>query len=35
MAYSGDANELQAMLEGRSPVVPAGPNYSGGRPAGR
>jgi twitching motility protein PilT len=35
MGYSGDANELQAMLEGRSPVVPAGPAYAGGRPTGR
>ncbi len=31
MAYSGEATELQNMLDGKSPVVPAGPSYTGGR----
>jgi twitching motility protein PilT len=31
LGYSSDPNELQAMLEGRSPVVPAGPGLSGAR----
>jgi twitching motility protein PilT len=35
MAYSGDMNELQAMLDGRSPVVPVGPGYTGGRSTSR
>jgi twitching motility protein PilT len=29
MGYSAEPAELQAMLEGRSPVVPAGPSYAG------
>ncbi|MFO0709197.1 MAG: hypothetical protein U0353_05125 [Sandaracinus sp.] len=35
IGYSGDPVELQNMLEGRSPVVPAGPGYSGGKATGR
>jgi len=31
MGYSADPSELQAMLEGRAPVVQAGPTYTGGR----
>jgi len=31
MAYSVDPNELQSMLDGRSPVVPSGPGMTGGR----
>jgi twitching motility protein PilT len=30
VAYSSDPNELQMMLDGRSPVVPSGPGYTGG-----
>ena len=35
LGYSGDMNELQAMLDGRAPVVPAGPGYTGGRATSR
>ncbi len=35
IGYSGEPVELQNMLEGRSPVVPAGPGYSGGKTTGR
>jgi twitching motility protein PilT len=32
MGFSADPLELQAMLDGRAPVVPAGPGLTGGRP---
>ena len=35
MGYSGDMVELQAMLDGRSPVIPVGPSYTGGRATSR
>ncbi len=31
IAYSSDPTELGSMIEGRSPVVPSGPTYTGGR----
>src|SRR5690349_9492345 len=31
VAYSSDPTELTMMIEGRSPMVPAGPTYTGGR----
>ena len=33
IGYSTDPNELTAMIEGRSPVVPAGPGTAGGGPS--
>lgn len=35
VAYSSDPNELQAMLDGRAPVVPAGANAMNTRSGGR